>query len=462
MTVNEKKTSTIDEQIINDLSESDEGYNNLITLCDIIGCRFAGTPGERRAADYIHAKFKEYCLTAVSTESVHFKRWLSGDASLKVISPIERIFLNVAAFGCSASTSPEGIKGEIISVADGFEEDYESRVGAIKDRIALATAKFGIGQRRNPITKQDKYRMAESNGAKAFILMNDLPGQLVPLGGAEVVDDGTIPGVCISKEDGEFLRRLACRGPVEIDLHVETRVAENTSLNIVGEIEGSDPGRLIILGAHYDGWDIGALNNAVGTCVMMEVARVLARYAGQPRCNIRFVAFAAEVLGLEGSRSYVKKHNDELARIELMLNVDGGPGRPGRKSYDGAGFEGLVQYVNNVAKEINADFNATDDLGFWNADKLPFFLRGIPCTTINGPRSPYVHTTADTVDKIDLADMRRDAADIARLVLRVANEEGPVNRHLTNDEVTIVLESEGLTEAIRRTYGRDLRMTESQ
>jgi hypothetical protein len=63
-----------------------------------------------------------------------------------------------------------------------------------------------------------------------------------------------------------------------------------------------------------------------------------------------------------------------------------------------------------------------------HSDHYPFFLAGVPTGGIQSAGRSlegrgYGHTQYDTVDKVDLADMREAAALAARLLLRMAAEE---------------------------------------
>lgn len=61
----------------------------------------------------------------------------------------------------------------------------------------------------------------------------------------------------------------------------------------------------IIIGAHFDQigafadgtYNPGALDNASGTAVMMEIARVLKERKESPKRSLLFIAFNAEELG---------------------------------------------------------------------------------------------------------------------------------------------------------------------
>ncbi len=77
--------------------------------------------------------------------------------------------------------------------------------------------------------------------------------------------------------------------------------------NVVATMTGTaHPDTVYIVGGHYDSYAggtnysnaPGADDNASGTAAAMEIARVLQTRGYQPRCTVKFMAFAAEELGL--------------------------------------------------------------------------------------------------------------------------------------------------------------------
>jgi len=111
----------------------------------------------------------------------------------------------------------------------------------------------------------------------------------------------------------------------EATIVVELQSREVEAPNVLGQIVGTKPDEFVILGAHYDhigtdedgrghcratvdgvSKDIvcnGADDNASGTAVVLEVARVLASRATPPERTVVFALFAGEELGLLGSRA---------------------------------------------------------------------------------------------------------------------------------------------------------------
>jgi hypothetical protein len=65
-----------------------------------------------------------------------------------------------------------------------------------------------------------------------------------------------------------------------------------------------------MLGAHLDSWHAatGATDNAIGSSIMMEAARILKAIGVTPRRTIRIALWSGEEQGLLGSKAYVAQH----------------------------------------------------------------------------------------------------------------------------------------------------------
>ncbi|MCP4456087.1 MAG: M20/M25/M40 family metallo-hydrolase, partial [Planctomycetes bacterium] len=89
----------------------------------------------------------------------------------------------------------------------------------------------------------------------------------------------------------------------------------NIERNVIAKLPGTDPElkkEYIIMGGHMDHVGVrnglvrnGADDNASGTAVTLEVARVLSEAGYKPKRTIIFCCWCAEELGLIGSRHYV-------------------------------------------------------------------------------------------------------------------------------------------------------------
>ena len=116
--------------------------------------------------------------------------------------------------------------------------------------------------------------------------------------------------------------------------------------NVVAILPGTiDKDRYVMIGGHYDSIALrrvagqaaqpndsggsaadqeplapGVADDASGTAAVMELARVMSQY--QFDKSIIFIAFAAEEIGLNGSRNYAQEAKEKNMQIEAMLNND--------------------------------------------------------------------------------------------------------------------------------------------
>ncbi len=99
--------------------------------------------------------------------------------------------------------------------------------------------------------------------------------------------------------------------------------APGDSANLVARIPGDDPSRAVLLGAHLDSADNpGALDDAAGAAILLEVARVLDGAGVRPAVDLYLVWFGAEEAGLLGSYAFAAAHPELLDRTLLALIVD--------------------------------------------------------------------------------------------------------------------------------------------
>lgn len=107
--------------------------------------------------------------------------------------------------------------------------------------------------------------------------------------------------------------------------------------NVVARLEGSDArlrDEAILYTAHHDHLGIGtpdetgdriyngAVDNATGTALLLEMARVWSRATPAPKRSIVFAAVAAEEQGLLGSEWYGRHPTMPAGKIALAMNYD--------------------------------------------------------------------------------------------------------------------------------------------
>jgi Zn-dependent M28 family amino/carboxypeptidase len=118
---------------------------------------------------------------------------------------------------------------------------------------------------------------------------------------------------------------------------VTTNIRTFDTANVVAKVEGSDPKlkqEAILYSAHHDHLGIGtpdstgdriyngAIDNASGTAVVLELARAWAAASPKPKRSVVFAMVAAEEQGLLGSEWFARNPPVPPGRIALALNFD--------------------------------------------------------------------------------------------------------------------------------------------
>src|SRR5205823_4749037 len=163
-----------------------------------------------------------------------------------------------------------------------------------------------------------------------------------PTPGPRIYDRGTrIPiQVSVAAEHYNRVARMVDAGEkvnMTVDLAVEYQDTDLNGYNTVAEIPGTDKAdELVMLGGHMDSWHsgTGATDNAIGSSIMLEAARLIQSLGLKPRRTIRVALWSGEEEGLLGSLAYVKQHfgtaenpKPEFAKLDCYFNVDTGTGR---------------------------------------------------------------------------------------------------------------------------------------
>jgi hypothetical protein len=175
------------------------------------------------------------------------------------------------------------------------------------------------------------------------------------------------------------------------------------SSNVIGMIEGSDPelkNSYLIISAHYDHLGIGesvkgdsiyngALDNALGVSVMLELAKSFSSLESKPKRSIIFIATTGEEKGLLGSIYYTDNPLVPLYKTIANVNIDGIAMFKDFSSIVGIGMEysTLDRFLNITTdnyslelQDIPPQFRKVD--AFNNSDQLAFAKAGIPSIII--------------------------------------------------------------------------------
>jgi hypothetical protein len=175
--------------------------------------------------------------------------------------------------------------------------------------------------------------------------------------------------------------------------------------NVVGTKLGTvHPDQEFIIGSHYDSVsNPGADDNASGTALVLEAARIISQYESD--YTIRFVTFSMEEAGLIGSEAYVDAHfaDDILGMISAdMVAYD--TGTDNCNVYGRSASDPIKQAMADAVAEYGSGLGATIGGDTPYSDHAPFEAAGLQaCLLIEGLvwSNPFYHTQDDNFENPD-------------------------------------------------------------
>lgn len=317
----------------------------------------------------------------------------------------------------------------------GFEGAVGKAVVYLPPRIYEADPDMNaFDARRLPVVHViETARALAAAGARALILPGDSYGRI----GTDSVEG--LPIVWLAPDEVARLTAAADQERTDLRLSgsIRTTLHRNRdALNVLAMQPGMDPtlaDEAVIVCAHTDhvgtiAGEIfyGAHDNASGTAVMMEVARLVREAVDRgltPRRRILFAGFSGEEMALLGSRHYVESEPVvPLDRTTAVLNLDivgGGNGFMMVGALTWPNFYALAARINDdrFGFELRQRDNAP------NSDHFFFGYHGVPAAFYYGLDGPPVgiHTPTDTADKMEPEFMANAARFAFATVWELAN-----------------------------------------
>ena len=200
--------------------------------------------------------------------------------------------------------------------------------------------------------------------------------------------------------------------PVHLKAHVVSALRPFSSRNVVGMVEGCCYGKVeaVLYTAHYDHFGIdkmksgdniyhGAVDNATGCGILLEIARAWGATKPAPPRSILFAAVTAEEQGLLGSE-FLGKHSLELPVDPILdLNYDAlAPiGIPEEMEVSGAERTTFYPTVEKIAGEFGLAIrpDAQPEAGhYYRSDHFSLSRVGIPSFSIGQGRKFKDHDLA--------------------------------------------------------------------
>ena len=428
---------------------SDYAWERTADMTDLIGPRLSGSAGAAVAVNQVADAMRKLGAK-VTLQPVKVPHWVRGVETGELVDYkgrpdgiTQRVVLT--ALGGSGATPNEGLVAPVI-VVSSFDE-LKARAAEVKGRIVLFDVPFdqhmadrglagpAYGQGSNFRTNGP--RMAAEMGAAAA-LVRSVGGanyRLPHTGNTALQDGARIPAAAVSVEDAMLMRRLAGRGPLRMRLVLTPKILPDAdSFNVIADFPGTDkPDEVVIVSGHLDSWDLatGAHDDAAGVASAMAVFDVLKKLDYRPRRTIRLIAWMNEENGTRGARTYLEAQQANAGSHVGAIESDNGVGRPfGMRASVPAASTRLFAPLQAALLPIGAavfqrqDALSTGDLSGLERAGVPSFAPLVDTSAY----FDYHHTAADTLDKVDPDNLRRNVAVMTATAWFLANVEEPIGR----------------------------------
>jgi carboxypeptidase Q len=415
------------EKLITAAQADQFAWDRVAELTDTFGQRISGSDNLNRAIAWAQEAMKKDGLENVHAERVMVPKWVRGNESLEITNPpLHNV--PMLGLGGSVATPAAGIEAEVIAVSNG--DELTKRAADAKGKIVLFNVPY-TNYGETVAYRSGGASMAAKVGAVGSLVRAVGPmGLRTPhTGGMNYVDGvAKIPTAAIPAEDANRIQRLLNRGvKVRLRLKMEAKFDPDVeSFNVVGEIKGSEkPEEVILVGGHFDSWDpgTGASDDAVGCVVTWEAARLMKKLNIRPKRTVRVVLFTNEENGTRGGNGYRDAHAQEAGNHIMSVESDSGVFAPARMGFSGS--EAARKLIGEIASLLTPLGMQEITGGGGGADIGPISALGkVPMLAYSGDSNKYFtihHTPADTVDRIEPAEVSKAAASLAAMIYVVAD-----------------------------------------
>jgi carboxypeptidase Q len=413
------------------------GMEKLSYLCDRIGNRLSGSSALERAVVWAAGQMKADGLSNVVTPRVKVPHWVRGNESAELIEPVGRP-LTILGLGGSVGTSKRGITAEVVSVSSFDDLEKRGRAG-VNGKIVLFNVPYE-GYNRTVVYRTAGPSRAARLGAVAALVRSITPVSIQsPHTGALEYAEGfpRIPAAAVTIEDALLIQRLLDSGnPVTAHLEMEARMLSNAdSANVIGEIPGRErPDEIVVIGGHLDSWDVGAgaQDDGSGCITALEAAHLIHQLGLRPRRTLRVVFWTNEENGGAGGEAYRTWVGGSVKNHVAAIEMDGGAEKPIGFGLSANGdLPSLLARLREIGGLLERIDATSVQPGGGGADIAPIMVDGVPGLALRSVGTHYFdwhHSRADTLDKVQLEDLRANIAAMAVMAYVLADMPAPLRQ----------------------------------
>jgi Zn-dependent M28 family amino/carboxypeptidase len=211
----------------------------------------------------------------------------------------------------------------------------------------------------------------------------------------------------MTDRSGRFTWGFTFRG------HIPATIRQIESRNVIGRVDGADPqlkSQVVLFTAHWDHLGIaipvagdkiynGAVDNATGCALVLELARIWAALPQKPKRSALFLFVTAEESGLLGSEYYGEHPEVPAGQTAADINFDAlyPFGKTRDVSVTGAERTTFWPLIQRDAKRMNLRITPDAEPGqghYYRSDHFSLARVGVPAFSIS-QGTDYIGKPAD-------------------------------------------------------------------
>ncbi|UCE42834.1 MAG: M20/M25/M40 family metallo-hydrolase [Candidatus Aminicenantes bacterium] len=453
--------------------DAQAAWSYIKAMCtDEMEGRKSGQPGGTKGEEYIASKFKGWGLEPAGDNGTYFQNFtiehrnIGQGATFEIISNTGRRDLYYNEDWRVGRYSGSGhFMADIVFVGYGIhapDKGFDEYAGVdVKGKVILMAD-------QPPDSLQKKFREAAStdkrveaaqkHGALGLIVFQASTIRQTRFYGISVSKEMYNPDFVILSAERQVIEFMFKNHPVDarqLTRNIATKNKTNSfntgskayiginsiydpkraTRNVLAKITGSDPklkDESVIIGGHMDHLGVsplgdiyyGANDNASGTAVAMEVARIMKLNNAKPKRTVIFAGWAGEEQGLLGSYYYADNPEYPIDKTIAYINMDMVGHGEGKTSFNGEYYGPQIWEVlkAKLPKEI-LDTTAPRRGGPGGSDHTPFLQKGVPAFSIGTRGAVKYHQPYDHSDLIR-PEILKTVGDLVHATVKIlANEE---------------------------------------
>ena len=404
--------------------------------------RESGSLNERAAAHFIKSNLDR---RGIPCEQHEPDLYLSIPRSASVDLKGMELAAKTPSF--SASTGPEGLSAEPVHVpADPIRDASALFAGTHSDELPDVAGKIVVTEGYPMPVPVARF---EEAGAAGQVYINPGPwihwGICTPIWGtpgeAQLAEKPSTPIAAINRPDGDDVVKAIAGGLDRLTLATELDEGWFSCPVPVAHIHGQEE-EFVLVHGHYDSWDIGIGDNAVGDATLLELARILHEHRESLRRSVRIAWWPGHSTGrYAGSTWYADRFALELHRsCVAAMNIDS-PGCRGATAYEevawmaeaGEVARSSIEAVTGIEPTRQRPLRAGDySFNHLGISSLFMLLSNIPeeererlgFYPVGGCGGNIVwHTEKDRIEIADRANLERDLRVYLAAIGRLATDE---------------------------------------